>query len=211
MSDADELEREWMVRTQIEDRGVRSPALLDAMRRLPRQDFVPAQLRAQSTEDRPLPIGHGATISQPYIVAKMTELLKVGPGSRVLDVGTGSGYQAALLAALGCEVWSIERVQALADRADRVLRQCGLDVHLRVGDGHQGWPEAAPFDGIVVGAAARRVPVALLDQLARGGRMVIPVGDENDQELVVMEHGPRGFVRKRQFAVLFVPLVEEAG
>ncbi len=197
------------IRHQLERRGVRDPRVLDAMRAVPRESFVPAHLRDRAYHDGPLPIGHGATISQPYVVAAMTELLGCGPGDRVLDVGTGSGYQAAVLAAMGCEVWSIERVPELSERAARTLADLGYDVHLRVGDGTLGLPEAAPYRGIVVGAAPDRVPDALLDQLDMGGRLVIPVGDTWGQELLTLERTPEGFRRKRHFSVLFVPLVPD--
>ncbi len=205
----DELQA--MVRTQIAGRGVRSPTVLRAMETVPRAQFIPERFRHRATEDGPLPIGHDATISQPYVVGAMSELLAVEPGDRVLDVGTGSGYQAAVLAELGAEVWSVERIPALSQSAAERLARLGYSVRCHVGDGHQGWAAGAPYQGIVVGAAPDRVPDALLDQLAVGGRLVIPVGDELDQELIVMTRTARGFVRKRQFAVLFVPLVRGPG
>ena len=198
---------ELMVENQIEGRGVRDPEVLAAMRVVPRAKFMPEDQRHKATWDGPLPIGHGATISQPYVVGAMSELLQVEPGDRVLDVGTGSGYQAAVLAQMGCEVWSVERVPELSARAGKLLDELGYDVKLRVGDGHQGWAEGAPYQGILVGAAPERVPDALLEQLAVGGRLVIPVGTGRHQELITLERTPTGFVRKRQFAVLFVPLV----
>jgi protein-L-isoaspartate(D-aspartate) O-methyltransferase len=196
-----------MVAEQIEARGIRDPAVLRAMRAVPRHEFVPAAERAHAYDDRPLPIGHGQTISQPYIVAFMTEAAAVHPGSRVLEVGTGSGYQAAVLAESGADVYSIEIVEPLAAEARRTLARTGYErVHLRVGDGHRGWPDAAPFDAIVVTAAAERVPPDLVAQLAPGGRLVIPVGDLS-QDIEVHTHTPEGITVERVLPVRFVPLV----
>lgn len=198
---------DFMVRAQIAGRGVRDPAVLATMRQVPRGEFVPEGLRHRATEDGPLPIGHGATISQPYVVAAMAEAARIRPGHRVLDVGTGSGYQAAVLASLGADVVSIERVPELAASAADRLARLGYAVEVVVGDGHRGWPARAPYDRIVVAAAPERVPDALLDQLHRdGGRLVIPVGSEDDQELLVLERDGDRFTRKRLFQVLFVPL-----
>lgn len=206
--DARAAERERMVSEQIEARGVREPRLLAALRAVPRHAFVPAARAADAYADRALPIGHGATISQPYVVAVMTEQAAVREGARVLEVGTGSGYQAALLAALGAEVYTIEIVEALARRAEASLRAAGYPaVHVRAGDGYRGWPEAAPFDAIVVTAAAPRVPQPLLDQLAPGGRLVIPVDvGEGAQELQVHERTREGIRVRRVLGVRFVPM-----
>ena len=210
---ADEFEaaRLRMVRTQIEGRGVRDPRVLAAMRKVPRHEFVPAAVRNAAYEDGPLPIGHGQTISQPYVVAVMTELAEPAPTSRVLEVGTGSGYQAAVLAEVAREVYTIEILAPLADEAGRTLARLGYDrVHVRHGDGHRGWPEASPFDAILVAAAAPEVPRALLEQLAPGGRLVMPVGDF-DQELQVHRKTPEGIRLERAFPVRFVPLTGERG
>lgn len=200
-----------MVAEQIEARGIAAPRVLAAMRSVPRHEFVPAAQRAHAYEDRPLPIGEGQTISQPYIVALMTELAVPGPGVEVLEVGTGSGYQAAVLAACGAEVWSIEIVDPLARRAERDLARLGIDrVHVRSGDGYRGWPEAAPFDAILVTAAAPRVPGALLAQLRIGGRLVIPVGETGElQSLEVHERGETGFTVREVTPVRFVPMTGE--
>jgi len=199
--------RDAMVAEQIEARGIRDPAVLRAMRTVPRHEFVPADERAHAYDDRPLPIGHGQTISQPYIVAFMTEAAAVRPGIRVLEVGTGSGYQAAVLAEVGADVYSIEIVAPLAAEARQALARTGYErVHLRVSDGHRGWPEAAPFDAILVTAAAERVPPDLVAQLAPGGRLVIPVGDLS-QDLEVHTRGPEGITIERVLPVRFVPLV----
>ena len=197
-----------MVKDTIEARGVEDPEVLRAMRKVPRHAFVPADAREHAYEDRPLPIEGGQTISQPYIVAAMAEIVKAGPGKRVLDVGTGSGYQAAVLAELGAEVFSIERLRRLHEKARTVLTATGYErVQLRLGDGKDGWPEAAPFDAILVAAAAPHVPEALLDQLAVGGRLLIPVGQGDNQELVLLERMPWGEIRRRGIMrVLFVPL-----
>lgn len=185
------------------------PRVLEAMRRVPRERFVPAELRAQAYADSPLPIGHGQTISQPFIVALMTDLLDVQAGQKVLEVGTGCGYQAAVLAELGARVLSIEIVAPLAEAAARTLAELGygaIDVQVR--DGHQGLPEAAPFDRIIVTAAPDRVPEALLEQLALGGRMVIPVGGSPlSQELLIIDKDEDGTLHRRPtIAVSFVPL-----
>jgi protein-L-isoaspartate(D-aspartate) O-methyltransferase len=202
--------REAMVRDQIEERGVRDPAVLAAMRAVPRHELVPAGVRDQAYEDHPLPIGHDQTISQPYIVALMTELAEVKRGERVLEVGTGSGYQAAVLASLGAEVYSIEIVEPLARRATADLERLGYRVKVRAGDGYRGWPAAAPFDAIIVTAAPPRIPKPLVDQLAKGGRMVIPVGD-NYQELRVLTRDESGAVREEPVTgVRFVPMTGEA-
>ncbi len=186
-----------------------SPAVLEAVRKVPRPRFVPESRRDRAWEDRPLPIGHGQTISQPSLVALMTDLLRVKPGDRVLEVGTGSGYQAAILAELGARVWSVEIVPPLAEQAARRLRELGYgQVRVKTGDGYHGWPEAAPFDAIVVTAAAGHVPPPLVRQLRPGGRMVIPVGGRfTTQYLLLVEKDEAGQVTTRQLLpVIFVPL-----
>jgi protein-L-isoaspartate(D-aspartate) O-methyltransferase len=176
---------------------------------VPRHEFVPPAWRDAAYEDRPLPIGHGQTISQPYLVAAMTELAALDGRSRVLEVGTGSGYQAAVLAEITHEVYTIEIVEGLAREAAHTLRRLGYaSVRMRHGDGYRGWKDASPFDAIIVTAAAPDVPPALLDQLAPGGRLVIPVGDE-DQELQVHRRTSRGIETKTYFPVRFVPLTRE--
>ncbi len=201
--------RERMVRTQIEARGVHDPLVLEAMRKVPRHEFVPEGVRNQAYADSPLPIGESQTISQPYIVALMTELLEVGPGTRVLEIGTGSGYQSAVLAAMGVEVFTIEIRSRLCQEAARRLDRLGYHaVHVRCGDGYAGWPEEAPFDGIIVTAAPERIPEPLLDQLAVGGHMVIPVGAFY-QELKVITRTPEGFSERSVIPVRFVPMTGE--
>jgi protein-L-isoaspartate(D-aspartate) O-methyltransferase len=176
--DSFEKARLALVRNSIEARGVDDPEVLRAMRAVPRHEFVPSQYVGQAYNDHPLPIGYGQTISQPYIVAWMTELLELQPGEKVLEIGTGSGYQAAILAELGfVEVYSIEIVPELAVQATDLLRELGFEeIHVRQGDGYYGWPEAAPFDAIIVTAAPDHLPAPLADQLAEGGRLVIPIG-----------------------------------
>lgn len=201
------LARVRMVEEQIAARGVADPAVLRAMGAVPRHEFVPAGVRDEAYADRPLPIGHGQTISQPYIVALMTELAAVKPGDRVLEIGTGSGYQAAILAELGAEVYSIEIVEPLARRASETLRRLGYGgVHVRHGDGTRGWPDAAPFVAIVATAAPAEVPPALLAQLAPGGRLVIPVGTD-EQELRLLVRTASGVETRRVVPVRFVPMV----
>ncbi len=198
-----------MVAHQIEARGIRDPAVLAALRSVPRHLFVPPEWRAYAHEDGPLPIGHEQTISQPYIVAAMTELLDVRPGDVVLEVGTGSGYQAAVLAGIVRDVYTIEIVEPLARSAEQRLRELGYtNVQVRAGDGYLGWPEAAPFDGIIVTAGADHVPQPLLDQLKPGKRMVIPVGESlHNQSLKVITKLQDGRVDEQDvMAVRFVPL-----
>ena len=192
-------------------RGIRDERVLAALASVPRELFVPEQLRRHAYADRALPIGSGQTISQPFMVATMLEALRLD-GGRVLEVGTGSGYQAALLAELADEVVSIERVPELAEEARRTLERAGYGrVDVRVGDGTLGVPERAPFDGIVVAAAAPAVPESLYDQLAPGGRLVVPVGTRRDQWLEIVERGPAGPVRVRTVPCRFVPLLGAAG
>jgi len=184
-----------------------------ALETVPRHEFVPDDLKSRAYLNRPLPIGHGQTISQPYIVAIMTDLLGVFAGGRVLEVGTGSGYQAAMLGALGVEVFSIEIVEALALQAEALLEQLGYaNVHVKSGDGYAGWSEHAPFDGIIVTAAAAHVPQPLIDQLKPGGRMIIPVDQASGaQQLMLIEKDEFGMiVREEILPVLFVPLVRDA-
>jgi protein-L-isoaspartate(D-aspartate) O-methyltransferase len=198
--------RARMVREQLRARGIQDTLVLAAMARVPRHEFVPSPLQHLAYEDGPLPIGSGQTISQPYIVAYMTEAARVSAGHRVLEIGTGSGYQAAILAELAREVWTIEIVPELATRAGEVLRRLGYtNVHVRTGDGYLGWPERAPFDAIVVTAAPDHVPPALVAQLAVGGRMVIPVGAD-EQSMLVISKTPHGVVEQRTIPVRFVPL-----
>lgn len=202
-------ERERMVRDQIEARGIADPRVLAALRAVPRHRFVPADQAARAYADHPLPIGHRQTISQPYIVAFMTEALGLQPGEKVLEIGTGSGYQAAVLAALGCRVFSIEIVEPLAARAEATLRELGYEVSVRAGDGYRGWPEAAPFDAVLVTAAPDHVPQPLVDQLRDGGRMILPVGDAV-QELVLLRKEAGDVRREAVLPVRFVPMTGEA-
>ena len=195
-----------MVTDQIVSRGVKDPAVLEAMRSVPRHVFVPESERARAYDDGPQSIGRGQTISQPYIVALMTELARLDPTSRVLEIGTGCGYQTAVLAACAGWVWTIELEPELAARAARTLAELGAaNVTARVGDGSLGWPEAAPFDAILVTAAPADVPPALLDQLAEGGRLVIPLGTSR-QDLWVFTREPDGIRRASIIPVRFVLL-----
>ncbi|HKA87383.1 MAG TPA: protein-L-isoaspartate(D-aspartate) O-methyltransferase [Haliangiales bacterium] len=206
--DGREAERVAMVATQIERRGIHDARVLEAMRRVPRHEFVPARVVDAAYDDRPLPIGHDQTISQPYIVALMTDLAMIGPRARVLEVGTGSGYQAAVLAQMGADVYSIEIVEPLAREAGERLARLGYAVHVRAGDGYRGWPEVAPFDAILVTAAPPRIPEPLKEQLRVGGRLVVPVG-VGYQELVVVTRTATAFETKDVIPVRFVPMTGE--
>jgi protein-L-isoaspartate(D-aspartate) O-methyltransferase len=191
----------------IED-GMIDRAVLQAMRTIPRHEFVPEDVRPHAYEDRPLPIGYGQTISQPFIVALMTDLLDVQPDHKLLEIGTGSGYQAAVLSPLAEQVYSIEIVSELGNRAGEVLRRLGYsNVETKIADGYYGWPEAAPFDGIVVTAASSHIPPALIQQLKPGGRMVIPIGGPfSAQQLMLIKKQPSGGITTRQLLpVQFVP------
>jgi len=202
--------RERMVREQIVSRGVRDPRVLAAMRSVPRHELVPASERDDAYDDRPLPIGRGQTISQPYVVAAMTEALALRGDERVLEVGTGSGYQAAVLSGLVKQVYTIELEAELAARARTDLARLGYaNVEVRQGDGWRGWPEHAPFDAIIVTAAPEEVPPALVEQLAVGGRLVIPVG-RWEQDLLLLRRTKTGIERETLFGVRFVPMRGEA-
>ena len=201
--------REEMVATQIAARGVRDPKTLAAMRKVARHLFVPPAVVSQAYDDHPLGIGHGQTISQPYIVGFMTEALGLRGGETVLEVGTGSGYQAAVLGEIAGRVHTIEIVAPLAEEAAALLKKLGYaNVEVRAGDGYQGWPEAAPFDAIMVTAAAPRVPEPLKQQLKDGGRLILPVGDEW-QELVVVTRRGSAYEQQRVASVQFVPMTGE--
>lgn len=199
-------------RSQLEDRGIRDARVLAAVRAVPRHHFVAPDLSPYAYEDRPLPIGFDVTISQPYIVAAMTELVQPQPWHRVLEIGTGSGFQAAILSQLCRQVYSVERVPELAARAGELLRQLGYtNVRVRTGDGFEGWPEEAPFDGIVVTAAPVNLPETLVEQLARPGRLVVPVGEPDRQELILVEKDRGGSVRRKVvFPVSFVPMLPDS-
>lgn len=197
-----------MADSQIRARGVRDMRVLAAMEKVPRHLFTPENVRGCAHADEPLPIGEGQTISQPYIVAYMTEALGLGGAERVLEVGTGSGYQTAVLAELVREVFTVEIVERLSLRARGVLDGLSYaNIHYRIGDGSEGWPEAAPFDAIMVTAAAARIPEPLEDQLAAGGRMIVPVGTDF-QELILIHRDNTRLRRERLLAVRFVPLVK---
>ncbi len=209
-SPAEREAREQMVREQIAARGVHDPRVLRALRKVPRHMFIPPSFGPQAYEDHPVPIGYGQTISQPYIVAFMSEALELKPEDRVLEIGTGSGYQAAVLAELAREVYTIEIVEPLAKSARERLEQLGdSNVHVRAGDGYRGWPEAAPFDAIIVTAAPKDVPPPLVDQLRVGGRLVVPVG-RFMQDLVRLRRTPQGIKRESLLPVMFVPMTGEA-
>ena len=202
--------RERMVQTQIVRRGVKNHLTIAAMKAVPRHRFVPESLREEAYADHPLPIGLDQTISQPYIVAYMTEALALEGGEKVLEIGTGSGYQAAVLAEIADSVFSIEILKPLANRASEQLKELGYkNVYVRYGDGYQGWPDHAPFDAIIVTAAPDHIPQPLKDQLKIGGRLVIPVGARY-QELLLITRTEKGFEEKRLLPVRFVPMTGEA-
>ena len=206
--------RERMVQRQIAGRGVRSEKVLDAMRKVPRERFLPKGQGVWAYDDNPLPIGDGQTISQPYVVAYMTEALLLEGGEKVLEVGTGSGYAAAILAEIAAEVYTIERIEGLATMASRVLDDLGYaNVHVRHGDGTLGWPEQAPFDGIVVTAAGPEAPQTLKQQLKIGGRLVIPVGESKwyQQVVRITRVAEAEFETEDLLPVRFVPLIGEEG
>lgn len=210
-TDPYQTERLNMVRSQIENRGIKNPAVLDAMRKVPRHLLVPENQKANAYEDRPLPIGDGQTISQPYIVAHMTDVIQPKKGMKVLEIGTGSGYQAAVLAEIVDQVYTIEIVESLGKRAKADLARLGYkNVFVKIGDGYQGWPTEAPFDAILVTAAAEQIPQPLIDQLKEGGRMVIPVGKQGAvQELMLIER-IKGKIRTTNLgAVRFVPFTRD--
>lgn len=208
--DADSARRAAMVADQLVPRGVRDPRVLEAMRSVPRHRFVPDDLHSRAYTDGPLAIGAGQTISQPYIVALMTELVHPDPKMKVLEVGTGSGYQAAVLARCVGQVYTIEIVPGLGRSADRLLRELGYtNIEVRIGDGFDGWPDQAPFDAILVTAAPDQVPKPLLDQLAVGGRLVIPVGSAR-QELLRITRTTTGYLRETIIPVRFVPMTGKA-
>ncbi|MEC4672200.1 MAG: protein-L-isoaspartate(D-aspartate) O-methyltransferase [Nitrospirota bacterium] len=205
-----QAERDRMVNDQIVARGVKDPAVIEALRWIPRHRFVPEAEAEMAYEDRPLPIGYEQTISQPYIVAFMTEALQLQGKKKVLEIGTGSGYQAAVLATIVHQVFTIEIVEPLAERAAGTLKEVGCDnVTVRTGDGYQGWPEEAPFDGIIVTAASDHVPKPLLEQLAIGGRLILPIG-KFQQDLVVVRRTEKGYEQTTVLPVAFVPMTGEA-
>ncbi|MFQ3619652.1 MAG: protein-L-isoaspartate(D-aspartate) O-methyltransferase [Spirochaetales bacterium] len=208
------LARERMIQTQILSRGVKDPKVIEAMRRVPRHRFVPTTLQRRAYEDNPLPIGYGQTISQPYIVAYMTELLALKGSEKVLEVGTGSGYQAAILAEITPLVFTIEIIPELAEHARITLQENGYSfVKTRTGDGYYGWEEESPFDAIIVTAAAGHIPPPLLSQLKPGGRIIIPIGGIYDvQMLTLVEKNVEGSFRTYQLLpVRFVPLTGKRG
>ncbi len=204
--------RREMVETQIRNEGISDPRVLAAMEKVPRHEFVPPHLQHLAYRDGPLPIGHGQTISQPYIVALMTGLLHLAPGSRVLEIGTGSGYQAAILAELAADVYTVEIVEPLATRARETFQRLGYrNIHARTGDGYQGWPDAAPFDAIIVTCAPEEVPPKLVGQLREGGRLVVPVGREGGvQQLFILEKIGGEIQQQSVIPVRFVPMIREA-
>jgi protein-L-isoaspartate(D-aspartate) O-methyltransferase len=207
-------QRTQMVREQLMtlERDIKNDRVLEAMRNVPRHEFVPPSMRERAYEDGPLPIGHGQTISQPFIVAFMTEAIDPKPGERILEVGTGSGYQAAVLAAMGAQVFSIEIVKPLGEEARETLKRLGYDkVQVRIGDGYLGWPEEAPFDAVIVTCAPENIPQPLIDQLKVGGRMIIPVGEEGGrQELYLLKKQADGLKKTSVLPVRFVPMTGKA-
>ena len=200
-----------MVEQQIEARGISDPATLAAMRTVPRHEFLPLRLRSEAYADYPLPIGHGQTISQPYIVAFMTEAIRPQPGEKILEIGAGSGYQAAVLAEMGADVYTIEIVEPLAEMSRQTLQRLGYkNARVKFGDGYRGWPEHAPFDAIIVTCAPDKIPAPLVEQLRDGGRMIIPVGSGMNQELVLLRKTGDKIEQQSVLPVRFVPMTGEA-
>jgi protein-L-isoaspartate(D-aspartate) O-methyltransferase len=204
--------RDRMVETQLISRGISDPRVLEAMRKVPRHLFVEEALKEQAYSDFPLPIGEKQTISQPYIVALMTETLGLKGHEKILEIGTGSGYQAAILAELADRVFSIERFPGLAYRANQILQKQGYqNIIIRVADGSLGWPDEAPFDGVMATAGTPKIPQPLIDQLGMGARLVLPVGDRLSQELIMVERVPEGIKKTNLGGVRFVDLVGKLG
>ena len=204
-------QRQRMVEQQLKPRGIKEERVLAAMAKVPREEFVPADARPSAYEDGPLPIGYDQTISQPYVVAFMTEQLRPKKSDRVLEIGSGSGYQAAILAELVAEVYTIEIVEPLGKSAEATLQRLGYsNVHIKVGDGYKGWSEEAPFDAIIVTCAPEKVPQPLVDQLKDGGRMVIPVGERFAQQLYLLEKKNGQLKESATLPVRFVPMLREA-
>lgn len=204
--------RQQMVTRQLRGRDITAPQVLRAMSAVPRHLFVPSNIQDLAYHDSPLPIGHDQTISQPYIVALMSQLLSLERGDRILEVGTGSGYQAAVLAEMGAEVFTVEIVPELARRAEKLLDELSYDrVTVKAGDGYKGWPEHAPFDGIIVTCAPTTIPEPLKEQLAEGGRMVIPAGETYSQKLYLLTKKSGKIVQQKIIDVRFVPMVDDEG
>ncbi len=204
--------RKKMVEEQIIARGIKDKRIIEAFLSIPREAFVPSAVKDQAYKDYPLPIGYNQTISQPYMVALMTELISPQEGEKVLEIGTGSGYQSAVLAYLKCNVFSIERIPELAKKAKAVLEELGFKVNIRVGDGTIGWEENAPYDKIIVTAAAEKIPTPLISQLKERGKMVIPVGDIYSQQLILIDKRDDGKIVKHDVgSCIFVPLVGKYG
>lgn len=207
-----ETERDRMVRKQIVARGITDPQVISAMKKVKRHMFVPGEYASHAYMDSPLPIGYGQTISQPYIVAYMTEILNLKPDDKVLEIGTGSGYQAAVLAEICKIVYTIEIVPQLAKRAESILKSSGYEnIVIRAGDGYKGWPKYAPFDAIIVTCSPTHIPEPLKEQLSEGGRMIIPVGEKYVQELVYLVKKNGKLHRRDVLPVLFVPMIDEKG
>lgn len=206
-------QRYYMVSNQLAGRGISDSMVLEAFRNVLRHEFVPQEYRRYAYADQPLPIGEGQTISQPYIVAYMTEILNIQPGDKVLEIGTGSGYQAAILAEVKAEVFTIEVIEPLANRAKEILNSLGYkNIHLKTGDGYQGWEENAPYDAILVTCSPSRIPEPLKQQLAEGGRMIIPVGRQHDIQFLYLLEKRNGKIRQKNvLPVRFVPMIDEKG
>ncbi|HYX08290.1 MAG TPA: protein-L-isoaspartate(D-aspartate) O-methyltransferase [Bacteroidales bacterium] len=206
------VQRQKMVKDQIEARGINNPDVLRAMLRVEREKFVPAKLKNDAYGDYPLPIGEGQTISQPYIVALMTQLLGPSKDKKILEIGTGSGYQAAVLSEIFGEVYTIEIIPSLAEKAKKRFKELGyLNIYTKTGDGYQGWAEHAPYDGIIVTCASSDIPQPLKDQLKVGGKMVIPVGSGYAQQLEVVTKNKGRYVKRNIVPVMFVPMKNEKG
>jgi protein-L-isoaspartate(D-aspartate) O-methyltransferase len=212
-ADAWKEKREEMVRSQLISRGISSREVLDAFRNVPRHLFVPVEYQKLSYSDQPLPIGEGQTISQPYIVAYMTEILDIKPGEKVLEIGTGSGYQAAILKNAGAEVYSVEVIKSLSEKARKTLDNLGYsDIHLKTGDGYEGWAEFAPYDAILVTCSPAEIPSPLIQQLAEGGKMIIPVGEQHSVQFLYLLEKKEGKIKQKNvLPVRFVPMVNEKG
>ncbi|MCF8358520.1 MAG: protein-L-isoaspartate(D-aspartate) O-methyltransferase [Prolixibacteraceae bacterium] len=206
-------ERDNMVRSQIEARGINNQEILSAFRKVPRHMFVPKNSIPYAYHDGPLAIGEGQTISQPYIVAYMTDVLNLKPGEKILEIGTGSGYQAAILAEMDAEVFTIEIFKSLSERAQKTIERLGYkSVHFKIGDGYKGWPEKAPFDAIIVTCSPEEIPPPLVSQLADGGRMIIPVGETHSIQYLVLATKMAGEIKKQKvMPVRFVPMINKKG